>query len=173
MMPPPASGSTTAAPKAQYPPGRTGSGRRLTALLLIHLGFGGMLLSSLWDVLYKGRTFDPNTFGPFKALGILAGAVMMLIGLMVLFLLGTENRAGRDATGRPPALRERQPTPDAPRPDGVRPGAALQQPPPEDNVLEALPVVEGIPVAPGSEVLEAIPVETERRAPPYRPSNKR
>jgi len=177
-------------PTARSRPGGPVTARAVAGLLLMHLGFGGMLLSVLWDVFYKGRTLDLDAIGPFKLMGIAAGLALVAVGLAVAFYPSKKTGAARGAPeGRPavrggpvpaererpvPAGRERQPAPGAPNPKGGQPGAVLQRrQQPEEYIPEALPVVDGIPVAPGSYVLEAVPLDPAPRPVAYRPSNRR
>ena len=74
---------------------RTGTGEspsqatayRLTGILLVIGGLGGTFLSLLWDVIRRGKSFSTAAIGPMKLMGIAAGIVLVVIGIVMVVVL--------------------------------------------------------------------------------------
>jgi len=59
----------------------------MAGMILVLIGIGGSAVSLFWDVLYKGSPFSLRSVGPFKIMGIVAGLVILNIGIVAGFAL--------------------------------------------------------------------------------------
>jgi hypothetical protein len=77
---------------------------KLIGLLLVFGGLGGTFLSLLWDVIRRGKPFSAEAIGPMKMMGIGAGILLLVIGIVMVMVLAR----------RKPAVQPEKPAPAAP-----------------------------------------------------------
>ena len=66
---------------------------KLIGLLLVIGGLGGTFLSLLWDVIRRGKPFSAEAIGPMKMMGIAAGMILVVIGIVLVFVLARKRPA--------------------------------------------------------------------------------
>ena len=156
--------------------GQAGSRLKIAGAILALMGLGGMLLSLLWDAIYKGRSFSTGAIGPIKTMGISAGFLILAIGVAMTFLAAIRKRAASAPEAAP--RQKKKAVPAAGRPyeqyesDRQVPAAPVYQytaPPtrivkkplrqPQEDIPFALPVEQARPLQYGAEPMEAIPVD--------------
>jgi len=128
---------------------------KLLGALFVIGGLGGTFLSLLWDVVRRGRAFSTSAIGPFKMMGVAAGVVLAVIGIVMVFVLAR----------RKPAVKPGEPAPAAPPLSGApvqvvaTPDRDAMMQRPRDEVPFALPIEEAQPAQAGAVPMEAIPIE--------------
>jgi hypothetical protein len=111
-------------------------GYGLIGYLLILGGLGGTFISLLWDVIRRGRPFNASAIGPMKMMGIAAGIVIMVIGIVMVAVMSRKRAAAPARSGataiQPAASPQQQgastPPPDAGYPSAPAPLYQLQTP---------------------------------------------
>ena len=156
--------------------GQAGSRLKIAGVMMALMGLGGLLLSLLWDTIYKGRSFSLSAIGPIKLMGISVGGLIFLIGVAAA-LMGV--RRGRAASATEEAVRLKKkavpaaerpyeqyesdrPAPPAPVYQYAAPPARVVKKPPrqaQEDIPFALPIEQARPLQYGAEPMEAIPVD--------------
>lgn len=132
-------------------------GYGLIGYLLVLGGLGGTFLSLWWDVIRRGRPFSIAAIGPMKIMGILAGIVIMVIGIVIVVVLARRKPAVQ--TGMPSAAAIGQ-SGAVTQPQAAGIVTVAKQPvQAQDGIPFALPVEQAQAPLEGAVPLEAIPVE--------------
>ena len=73
----------------------------IAGVISVLIGLGGVFLSLLWDVIYKGGSFSMSAIGPYKLIGVAAGVAVLMVGIIIGLLLGRRMPSRADANGMP------------------------------------------------------------------------
>jgi hypothetical protein len=162
---------------------------RLTGALLVIGGLGGTFLSLLWDVIRRGKAFNAVAIGPMKLMGILAGIILAIIGIVMVVFLARRKPATQlqmqqppqavaaavqpaaapqpQAAGYPTAPDYQQQAVSTPQPETGYPAepAPLYQPQTAETGYQPAPVSENYPHAAETDVTMQQPVQAQEEIP--------